>query len=85
MENFDAGLMDYMFSSTYKNHRNGLMNPKPDVVDDLSEEQAIQVASEMLDVLSKHNLSYKNAYRISLAVTTALATGGVELYKQENE
>lgn len=82
--NFDASLMDHMFSNAYKLHRSNLENKQPEIIDDLDEKTAILVANEMLEVLIKHNLSYKNSYRISLAVTTALAEGGVELYKNEN-
>lgn len=79
----DVGLMNYMLSSSYKLHRQNIKNPKPLPVDDLNPKEALEVANEILDILSKHNLSYKNAYRISLALTTALAEGGIELYKNE--
>lgn len=79
----DVGLMNYMLSSSYKLHRQNIKNPKPLPVDDLNPKEALQVVNEILEVLSSHNLSYKNAYRISLALTTALAEGGIELYKSE--
>ena len=79
----DVGLMNYMLSSSYKLHRQDIKTPKPLPVDDLKPEDAIKVANEFIDILSKYNLSYKNAYRISLAITTALAEGGIELYKNE--
>lgn len=86
-KHFDASLMDYMFSSAYKIHRNKIEDKDSviEIKDDLTEKEAIQVANELLDVLSNHNLSYKNAYRVSLALTTALATGGIELYKNETK
>lgn len=80
---FDAGLMDYMFSNAYKMHKAKMENTTP-IVDDLSEKDAIETANEILKIFVKHNLSYKNAYRVSLAITTALASGGIELYKNEN-
>lgn len=79
----DVGLMNYMLSSSYRLHRQNIKNPKPLPVDDLNPKEALQVVNEILEVLSNHNLSYKNAYRISLALTTALAEGGIELYKSE--
>ena len=79
----DIGLMDYMLSSSYRLHRQKIKNPKPLPIDDLNPEDAIKIANELIEVLSKNNLSYKNAYRISLALTTALAEGGIELYKNE--
>lgn len=79
----DVGLMNYMLSSSYRLHRQNIKNPKPLPVDDLNPKEALQVVNEILEVLSSHNLSYKNAYRISLALTTALAEGGIELYKSE--
>ena len=84
IKNFDDNLMTYMFSSSYKTHKANLEN-KVEAIDDLTEKQAMEVANEMLNVLSKHNLSYKNAYRISLALTAALASGSIELYKNETE
>ena len=79
----DVGLMNYMLSSSYKLHRQNIKNPKPLPVDDLIPEETLKIVNELINVLSSHNLSYKNAYRISLALTTALAEGGIELYKSE--
>lgn len=79
----DVGLMNYMLSNSYKLHKTEIRNPKPLPVDDLNPEETLKIANELLEVLSNHNLSYKNAYRISLAFTTALAEGGIELYKNE--
>ena len=79
----DVGLMNYMLSSSYRLHRQNIKTPKPLPVDDLDPKEALAIANELLEVLSNHNLSYKNAYRISLALTTALAEGGIELYKSE--
>lgn len=83
MQEIDAGLMNYMLSNAYKIHKTNIKEQKPLPVDDLKPEEAIAVANELIDVFIKHNLSYKNAYRISLALTTALAEGGIELYKNE--
>ena len=78
-----VGLMNYMLSSSYKLHRQEIKSPKPLPVDDLNPKETLKIANELIEVLSSHNLSYKNAYRISLALTAALAEGGVELYKNE--
>ncbi len=75
--------MNYMLSSSYRLHKQEIKNPKPLPIDDLNPEETLKIANELIEVLSNHNLSYKNAYRISLALTTALAEGGVELYKSE--
>lgn len=83
MNSIDAGLMNYMLSNSYKLHKTRIQEQKPLPVDDLKPEEAIKVANELIEVLVKHNLSYKNAYRVSLALTTALAEGGIELYKNE--
>lgn len=82
-DNLDVGLMNYMLSNSYKLHRQEIKNPKPLPVDDLIPEETLKIVNELINVLSSHNLSYKNAYRILLALTTALAEGGVELYKNE--
>lgn len=82
-DNLDVGLMNYMLSNSYKLHRQEIKNPKPLPVDDLIPEETLKIVNELINVLSSHNLSYKNAYRILLALTTALAEGGVELYKSE--
>ena len=79
----DVGLMNYMLSNAYKLHKTEIRNPKPLPVDDLNPEETLKIANELIEVLSEHNLSYKNAYRIMLALTTALAEGGIELYKSE--
>lgn len=84
MQDIDVGLMNYMLSSSYRLHRQEIKNPNPLPVDNLNEKETLEIANELLEVLSKHNLSYKNAYRISLALTMALAEGGVELYKSEH-
>ena len=83
MQEMDEGLMNYMLSSAYKNHRNAIKNQQPLPVDDLNSAEAIKISEELIAVLAKHNLSYKNAYRVSLALTSALAAGGIELYKNE--
>ena len=82
-DNLDVGLMNYMLSNSYKLHRQEIKNPKPLPVDDLIPEETLKIVNELINVLSSHNLSYKNAYRILLALTTALAEGGIELYKNE--
>lgn len=82
-KDLDIGLMNYMLSSSYKLHKNKIMNPEPLPVDDLVPEETLKIANEILEILTSHNLSYKNSYRIMLAITTALAEGGVELYKNE--
>lgn len=82
-DNLDVGLMNYMLSNSYKLHRQEIKNPKPLPVDDLIPKETLKIVNELINVLSSHNLSYKNAYRILLALTTALAEGGVELYKNE--
>lgn len=83
MQEMDEGLMNYMLSNSYKNHRTEMKIQQPLPVDDLDSDEAIKISNELIEVLSRHNLSYKNAYRVSLALTTALAAGGVELYKGE--
>ena len=83
MNDLDVGLMNYMLSNSYKLHKTKIRNPKPMPVDDLNPDDALRVANELIEVLTKNNLSYKNSYRIMLALTTALAEGGIELYKNE--
>ena len=83
MNDLDVGLMNDMLSNSYKLHKTEIRNPKPMPVDDLNPDDALRVANELIEVLTKNNLSYKNSYRIMLALTTALAEGGIELYKSE--
>jgi hypothetical protein len=81
---FDPALMDYMFSNAYKMHKiNTASAIRSDIKDDLTEKEALELSNELIQVMIKHNLSYKNCYRVSLALTTALAMGGIELYKSE--
>lgn len=81
---FDPTLMDYMFSNAYKMHKvNTAGAVRSNIKDDLTEKEALDLSNELIAVMIKHNLSYKNCYRVSLALTTALAMGGIELYKSE--
>lgn len=78
---FNAALMDYMFSNAYKmDSITESMNSKDNIRDSLDETEALELSEELMDVLSRHKLSYKDAYRVILALAGAMAIGGIEMF-----
>lgn len=57
----------------------------PDVKDELTEQEGLQIYHEILNVLSRHNVSYKCACNISISLVYALLTGAAELYDMDIE
>ncbi len=75
-------LMGYMLDSAVR--RSAMKkDSRPVIRDELSEKEAMQVFEEMLDIFRKHNVSYKCAMCLSLALSEAFTTGAVELYRIE--
>lgn len=82
-EQFNNSLMDAMLSNAYRAGQLSRESVLDKINDDLTEEEAVALMDDLTKVFIKHNLSYKNSYRVSLALTCALAMGGLELYKAE--
>ena len=82
MVNLNDELMAKLFSNAHKQERDIVLE-HPEIKDDLNEEDALKVYNEVLDIMVKHNLSYRNACRIAIALAEAFLTGAVELYDKE--
>jgi hypothetical protein len=82
MVNLNEELMQQLFSNASKMKRDKRMETEApvEVKDDLTEEESIKIYNEVLDVFVNHNISYRNACRLSVALSTAFLTGAVELY-----
>lgn len=75
-------IMGYMLTNAYK--KSSLLDTERDTIkSDISEEEALKIFNEILDVYKKHNVSYQCACRLSIALNEAFMTGAVELYRQE--
>lgn len=77
----NENIMGYMLTNAYK--KSCMTNDKPDVKADISEEEALAIFNEIVDIYKKHNVSYQCACRLSIALNEAFMTGAVELYRQE--
>lgn len=53
---------------------------KEDAKNELSEKETIEIYNEILQILIKHNVSYKCALNISISLMYAFMTGAAELY-----
>lgn len=58
---------------------------KPDKKDIISEEEALDIYNEVLNVFAKHDVSYRNACNLAISILYALMTGAAELYEFDNE
>lgn len=64
---------------------NMMMNMKhrpSSVNDNLSEEEAMEIFNELLDIIMSHNISYEMATKIAISFSTAFQMGLVELQKR---
>lgn len=50
---------------------------------DITEEEALRIFNEIVDIFKKHNVTYQCACRLAIALSEAFITGAVELYAQE--
>lgn len=66
--------------NSYKNDKKQLQE---EIKNELSENETIQIYNEMIQVLSKHNVSYRCALNISISLMYAFMTGAAELYDDE--
>ena len=76
-------IMGYMLSNAHK--KSPLQNTNHDTIKaDITQEEALKIFNEIIDVYQKHNVSYQCACRLSIALNEAFMTGAVELYNQEH-
>jgi len=74
-------VMNYMLAKAY---RDSIAKTKPPVVKrDISEEEALQIFNEIVELYKSHNVSYQCACRLTMALNHAFLTGAVELYERE--
>ena len=68
---------------------NSFKNEQPkieqEIVNELTEEEAIKIYNELLEVLSRHNLSYKCAFNVTISLMYSFMVGAAELYDIEEE
>jgi hypothetical protein len=57
---------------------------KEEVKNEITEEEAIKIFNEILEVLANHNLSYKCALNISISLMYSFMSGAAELYDNES-
>lgn len=77
----NENIMGYMLTNAYK--KSTMTQERTDVKADISEEEALAIYNEIIDIYKKHNVSYQCACRLSIALNEAFMTGAVELYRQE--
>lgn len=73
-------IMSFMLD---KARKKAAIRNAPDIKSDVSEQEAMQIFNEIVQLLAEHNVSYQCACRIVLALSEAFLTGAVELYRQE--
>lgn len=72
-------IMGRLMSNAYTASR----QKPPEVRPDVSEEEALRIFNEVVEVFKSHNVSYQCACRLTMALNEAFITGAVELYEQE--
>lgn len=77
---FNENIMEQLFTNASKIARSRRIENPKEIKDDLTEEEAIKIYDELLTVIANHNVSYRNACRISVALANAFLTGAVELF-----
>ena len=76
-------IIGYMLDNAYK--KSVLLDTNHDTVKaDITQEEALEIFNEIIDIYQKHNVSYQCACRLSIALNEAFMTGAVELYNQEH-
>jgi len=74
-------IMNYALSNAYK--RSTIPKKEIQVKQDISEQEAIQIFNEVVELLASHEVSYSCACRLSIALTDAFISGAVELYNKD--
>lgn len=78
----NENIMGYMLSNAYK--KSHLTDNKYDIIkNDITENEALEIFNEIVEIYKKHNVSYQCACRLSIALNDAFLTGAVELYEQD--
>ena len=78
----NENIMGYMLTNAYK--KSTLLDASSSTIKkDITEEEALEIFNEIVEIYKKHNVSYQCACRLSIALNEAFMTGAVELYRQE--
>ncbi len=77
----EEDIMGYVLANAHK--RSTIPKKENKVKEDISEEEALQIFNEIIELLARHEVSYSCACRISIALTDAFINGAVELYNQD--
>ena len=78
----NENIMGYMLTNAYK--KSTLLDTSSSTIKkDITEEEALEIFNEIVEIYKKHNVSYQCACRLSIALNEAFMTGAVELYRQE--
>ncbi len=64
-------------------HKKDIHKISEEVKNEISEKEAIEIYNELLEVLIKHNISYKCGCNIAVSLMYAFISGAVELYEDE--
>lgn len=75
-------IMGYMLTNAYKRSQMEKYE-KNETKADVSEQEALEIFNQIVEIYKQHNVSYQCACRLSLALNEAFLNGAVELYKQE--
>lgn len=79
---FTDEIMGHMLSNAYK--KSEMIDENFTVKADISEEEALEIYNEIVDIFKNHNVSYQCACRLTIALNNAFLSGAAELYEREN-
>lgn len=65
------------------NYRKDKPRIQEEIHNELSEDEAIQIYNELVQVLANHNVSYRCALNISISLMYAFMTGAAELHDED--
>lgn len=65
------------------NYRKDKSRIQEEIHNELSEDEAIQIYNELVQVLANHNVSYRCALNISISLMYAFMTGAAELHDED--
>lgn len=76
-------VLGYMLSNSYKRYDNLQRDTRPTIKNDISDEEAMKIFNEVIDIYKRHNITYECALRITMALNESFIQGAVELYEQD--
>lgn len=76
-------ILDFMLRHIEPEKKHPMEQSEP-VKNDIDPEEALQIFNEVIQVFSKHNVSYQLACRLSLALNESFMSGAVELMRLDS-